>query len=212
VRGEIVVAVSSDHGVQPLPQTVNAAGYPAPTVTHEDVVAAADKAFQQMAPRKDGNTRVQGFFPPQLFVDVADLSAAATDAAFAAAATEIEAVSGVARVYDMRPGRRDVDSFHEVMRQSSPPGRSGLLFVRAQPRVLVVEKKHVGTGTDHGSVYSYDRRVPFLLSGPGVHRGRFAERVDVRDIAPSVAFLLGVSPPDACQGSPVSATSHESLF
>jgi len=212
VGGDIVVAVSSDHGVQPLPQTVNSAGYAVPTVTYEDVVAAADKALQKAAPRKDGSTRVQGFFPPQLFVDVADLSVAATDAAFAAVATEIEQIPGLARVYDMRPGRPDVDSFHEVMRQSAPPGRSGLLFVRAQPRVLVVEKKYLGTGTDHGTVYSYDRRVPFLLSGPGVQRGRFGERVDVRDVAPSVAFLLGVSPPDACQGQAVPATSRKPLF
>jgi predicted AlkP superfamily pyrophosphatase or phosphodiesterase len=208
VRGDVVVAVTSDHGVQPLPQTVNAAGFIAPTVTYEDVVATADRALQRVAPRKDGSSRVQGFFPPQLFVDVSDLSTTATDAAFGAVATAVEDMPGLARVYDMRPGRPDLDSFHEVMRQSAPPGRSSLLFVRAEPRVLMTEKKYLGTGTDHGTVYSYDRRVPLLLSGPGVQRGRFAQRVDVRDVAASVAFLLGVSPPDACQGSPVPAAGR----
>ena len=82
-------------------------------------------------------------------------------------------------------------------------GRAALVFVRQEPRVVLVERKYIGHGTDHGTVYSYDRRVPFIISGPGVRRGLVAAPVDVRDVAPSIAFLLGVPPPDACQGRPV---------
>jgi arylsulfatase A-like enzyme len=50
--------------------------------------------------------------------------------------------------------------------------------------------------------------VPFLVAGPGVRRGRYATPVDTRDVAPTLAFLLGVSPPDACQGEPVPAVGE----
>jgi arylsulfatase A-like enzyme len=69
--------------------------------------------------------------------------------------------------------------------------------------VILVEKKYLGFGTDHGSVYAYDRRVPFIVAGPGVRRGWSPTPVDVRDVAATLAFLLGVPPPDTCQGSPV---------
>ena len=104
-----------------------------------------------------------------------------------------------------RLGRPDEDSFHEFMRQSAPPSRAAAIFVRMQPRVVLMEERGQVTGTDHGTAYVYDRRVPLILSGPGVRRGRYAEAVDVRDVAASLAFLMGVSPPDACQGRPVSA-------
>jgi arylsulfatase A-like enzyme len=90
-----------------------------------------------------------------------------------------------------------------MMRLAAPPGRTALVFVRQEPRVVLVEKKHLGHGTDHGSVYSYDRRVPFIIAGPGVKRGPSPIPVDVRDVAPTLAYLLGVPPPDACEGTPV---------
>jgi hypothetical protein len=37
----------------------------------------------------------------------------------------------------------------------------------------------------------------FFIAGPGVARGRIADRIDMRDIAPTLAHLLGVSLPDA---------------
>jgi hypothetical protein len=48
-----------------------------------------------------------------------------------------------------------------------------------------------------------------MLVGPEVRRGRYAQSADVRDIAPTIAFLLGISPPDAAQGRPVSAVGAE---
>jgi hypothetical protein len=203
VRGDVVIAVSSDHGVPPLPQTIQSAGFDATPVTYETVVAAADAALKRVAPRGDGSTRVQGFFPPQLFVDMGDVKD--VDVVITAVTDAVEAIDGIAAVYDMRPGRPDRDQFHGLMRNSAPPGRAAQIFVRQEPRVVLSEKRFLGQGTDHGSVYLYDRRVPFLLSGPGVRRGRMPAPVDIRDIAASLAFAMGVSAPDACQGVPVGA-------
>ncbi len=203
VNGDVVFVLSSDHGAPELPATIAAAGITVPTIAPVDITEAADAALKKAAPRT--TSRVQGFFSPQLFVDLADLDDVAQTKAIAAVRKELEALPAVAHVYDMRQGRPDEDSFHEFMRQSAPPSRAASVFVRMHPRVVLMEERGQTTGTDHGTPYTYDRRVPLIVSGPGVRRGRYAEPVDVRDVAATLAFLMGVSPPDACQGKPVSA-------
>lgn len=55
----------------------------------------------------------------------------------------------------------------------------------------------------HGSPWRYDTHVPILLAGPGVTNGRFARAVAPRDIAPTLAALLGIKPPSAATGTPL---------
>jgi hypothetical protein len=216
-RQNVVVAVTGDHGAPELPASMVAQKMPAAAVHYEVIEAAAEDAAnaalsssatssskkneKAAAPAKK---RVQGFFPPQLFIDTDDLDDATADRVTAAVAKAVAAVPGIGHVYDLDKAGDD-DEFAPLMRASAPPGRAARLFVRQNPRVVLLDTPGVDAGTDHGTPYAYDRRVPLLLSGPGVRRGRFADRVDARDVSASLAFALGVPPPDACAGRPVSA-------
>jgi predicted AlkP superfamily pyrophosphatase or phosphodiesterase len=198
-----VLAVTADHGSPPLPlaQDVANVKWPHGIVLEEDVTetakSAADKAL------KDGAKRVLGFHPPEIVVDETGLSADDKRKLYDAIIAGVEALPGIARVYDVtRPG--DVDPFEPLMRASVYPGRESPLVVRPKPRYVFIENKEK-TGTDHGTPYTYDRRVPVWFRGPGVRRGRYAQPIDPRDIAPTLAFLLGAAPPDLCQGKPVPA-------
>jgi hypothetical protein len=215
-RQNVVVAVTGDHGAPQLPASMLAQKMPAAAVHYEVIEAAAEAAANAAlssvataSTKKDERAaatkkRVQGFFPPQLFIDTDDLDDATADRVIAAVGKAVAGVPGIARVYDLdKPG--DDDEFAPLMRASAPPGRAARLFVRQNPRVVLLDTPGVDAGTDHGTPYTYDRRVPLLLSGPGVRRGRFADRVDTRDVSASLAFALGVPPPDACAGRPVSA-------
>ena len=62
-----------------------------------------------------------------------------------------------------------------------------------------------GEGIDHSAPYMYDARIPVFVRGTHVHRGRYAQMIDPRDVSATLAFLLGVPPPDACEGLPVPA-------
>ncbi|HEY1100390.1 MAG TPA: alkaline phosphatase family protein [Myxococcota bacterium] len=203
VGHDVVFALSSDHGAPELPATIAASGITVPSIAPIDIVEAADAALKKAAPR--ATSRVQGFYSPQLFIDFAGLDDTAQTKAIAAVREAVQALPAVAHVYDMRLGRPDEDAFHHFMRQSAPPSRAASVFVRLQPRVVLMEERGQTTGTDHGTPYTYDRRVPLIVSGPGVRRGRYSEPADVRDVAASLAFLMQVPPPDACQGKPVSA-------
>jgi len=56
------------------------------------------------------------------------------------------------------------------------------------------------TGTTHGSTYWYDRHVPLLMLGPGVKPGRFTAPCRPDDIAPTLARLIGITPPPEDKG------------
>ena len=56
------------------------------------------------------------------------------------------------------------------------------------------------TGTTHGSPWSYDTRVPLLWFGAGIAPGTHAGTVSMADVAPTLAFLLGISQPGGSKG------------
>lgn len=51
------------------------------------------------------------------------------------------------------------------------------------------------TGTSHGTPHGYDVRVPLFLFGKGIAAGEYLEAVSPTDIAPTLAFLSGITLP-----------------
>jgi hypothetical protein len=88
------------------------------------------------------------------------------------------------------------DSLTAQSRRSFSPGRSQDVVFVLKPYFIDRPK----TGTNHGSPYDYDNHVPLLWFGAGVPAGRRLERVGVDDLAPTLAALLGVSPPPGGRG------------
>ena len=48
-------------------------------------------------------------------------------------------------------------------------------------------------GTNHGSPYAYDRQVPLIIKSEELKAGVRDRQVDIVDLAPSLASLLGVA-------------------
>jgi len=59
------------------------------------------------------------------------------------------------------------------------------------------------TGTSHGSPFTYDTHVPLLFYGSGISPGFTDKRTHIKDIASTVASLLGVQMPNANTGDPI---------
>lgn len=64
------------------------------------------------------------------------------------------------------------------------------------------------TGTTHGSCYSYDTHVPLIFWGKNIEQGVSDEAVFIRDIAPTVCTLLGISFPNGCTGKPIQSITE----
>jgi predicted AlkP superfamily pyrophosphatase or phosphodiesterase len=76
------------------------------------------------------------------------------------------------------------------------PGRSGHVIAIVRPFYINRSKNHA----NHMTGYSYDRTVPLLFSGYGIKAGLHADHAEIIDIAPTLAFILGIIPPALSEG------------
>ena len=117
----------------------------------------------------------------------------------------------VARAVAMRaPGVEDLidmanpqGPFAEHFRASAWPGRGPDLRLLLAANAVPASPDDP-TGTTHGAPRPYDQNVPLLLWGVGVKAGAGAT-VDARQVAPTVAALLGAAAPNGAELGPVSA-------
>jgi len=75
------------------------------------------------------------------------------------------------------------------------PGRSGDVVAILRPYYVSGDE----TAT-HQTGWSYDRTVPLLIAGRHVRPGIYASRAEIVDIAPTLAFLIGILPPSQSHG------------
>jgi arylsulfatase A-like enzyme len=82
------------------------------------------------------------------------------------------------------------------------PDRSPDLIIVQEPYWYLYKdmKKNAGM---HGSPYPYDTHVPVLFFGPRIPAVRVATRVELTDVAPTIAAYLGMPAPSACVGKPL---------
>lgn len=78
--------------------------------------------------------------------------------------------------------------------------RSGDIALLLEP-VWLDDYSH--TGTSHGTTYSYDTHVPLLWYGWNIKHGDSSVPVDITDIAPTIASMLNMTPPNSSVGKPV---------
>jgi len=74
--------------------------------------------------------------------------------------------------------------------------RNGDLIITLKPYYM----HRTGTGTTHGSPYSYDTHVPIIFLGRKVAAGNYANASNPSDIAPTLAALLKLEPPSNSTG------------
>ncbi len=77
---------------------------------------------------------------------------------------------------------------------------------RAPDVYVLYEENHFfssGIPVDHGMPYAYDTQVPLMVRVPGVPGHVYGDRVRSIDVAPTVAVLLGLTPPDDIDGKPI---------
>ncbi len=108
-------------------------------------------------------------------------------------------------------GVADVFTRSQLENGNLPDNRITKLMQRAWHKqvsgdLLVVTKPYwyfgsEAKGTSHGSPYAYDTNVPLLMMGkPWIKPRSYGQYAEVVDIAPTLAFLLGLRPPAASEG------------
>lgn len=67
-------------------------------------------------------------------------------------------------------------------------------------------------GTTHGLWNPYDTHIPLVWMGWGIKPGRTGRRVDMTDIAPTLAAILDIQQPNGCIGEPIPEVLDHSAF
>jgi predicted AlkP superfamily pyrophosphatase or phosphodiesterase len=190
----VVVAMTGDHGVSPVPQLLNLNNFDAQTIDPEKCKDAINSA---LSVRFGTGKWVLDIVNEQVYLDRNLMNQLKVDSSEAERITgeALLGVPGVARYFtrtqimtgQMSDGplaRRVVNGFN--------PQRSGDVWLITKPFTFLSEGS---AATTHGSPYDYDTHVPLILFGPGIRHGRYYGECSPSDIAPSLAALLHVEPP-----------------
>jgi predicted AlkP superfamily pyrophosphatase or phosphodiesterase len=194
--GNVLVVLTADHGVSPMPE-VNASrrmpgGRMAPGLVLKTVQAALEKKYgpgQWISSPAEYSLYLNVNLINQKSLDRAEVNRAAAEAALG--------IPHVLRVYtreQMMQGvaqdqiaRRVMNGFH--------PGRAADIHVLLEPYWIFAQD-----GATHGTTFSYDAHVPVIFMGPGIRKGRYHQAAAVNDIAPTLATLLDVETPSGSSG------------
>lgn len=204
-RGRVVVALSSDHGVLPIPEwlTENDRSR-CPTRPARSSVASLREELRWHLHGELGRwytwpRRWLGHAGLQMTVDRTNAAAAGVevDEVVAAAEAWLEARPEVAAAWTSAELAVSADPMAQRYRRSYDPERSGDLVVQPAADCLI---SLFSAGTTHGAPYDYDIDVPIVLWGPGVESGLDDRLATTVDIAPTLARLLGVAPPGDLDG------------
>ena len=187
--GTYVVGLSADHGVSPIPERLKAEGFDAGRIDTAGIGRAVDAVLaREVGP---GSYRTRVINNDVYFNDGVYAKLTQNPAAMAAVLAVVRKAEGVSRVYR----KEELSATDPLTRQSflsHYEGRSGEL--------KIVGRAYWGTSTStttHGTGHRYDTRVPVILFGFGIKKGEYLDQVAPIDLAPTLAFLTGVTLPDA---------------
>lgn len=197
-RERYLAVLTSDHGFMPAPETSRARGIAAGRLSSSRLLQAADAALEQ---RFHAGKLTLGLSASAVLLDRRAIAAhgLAFDDVAETARAAVLAQPEVAAAYTRRElasGSRTGSALFGAMRATWHPAVSGDVQYALQPYWMFGN-----AGATHGSPYPYDTHVPLLLWGPRwVAPGRYDGRVDMVDLAPTLARVLGVPAPAASEG------------
>ncbi len=194
----VTIVLTSDHGVAPLPEYSRNQGQDAERL---DVGALLNNLDRHISSIFGEGPWFSGYSYGWLQLNRAlcDQLGVDADQVLTAAETYLKSLDEVAAVFS----RADLESEHpaqteleERVHRNYFPSRAGDLYIIHPPFSIW----QTGAAANHQSPYFYDSHVPLILRGPGIVPGRFGRRVEIVDLAPTLARMLSISPPATLDG------------
>ena len=195
-----LIVFSSDHGMADLPEYMTELGYKAGRLDPDEIVKTANKAGQQFGI----DEIVRFFYRPYIYLDdekiaIAKLDRTKVEYAIAEALTDSDGIA--LAVASSELSSQNTNPLLEQVRNNHHFSRSGDIYIIQEPYWFLFDKGPV-TGM-HGTPWRYDTHVPIIFLGPAIQPKTVYRRVHPVDVAPTIAAVLGMTPPGSAQGSPL---------
>jgi hypothetical protein len=198
-RGPVTFVLTADHGVAELPERARAESRTGGRLPGEFLTASAERAADEALGEGDW---IAAYVPP-LFTYTAT-GKARHEELTKVLRKALPSVNGVKAVYDARVPRKLRESHDDIARlvgASLPDDPPGDLYLVTEPGWFDALSEQ--GGTNHGTPWDYDRRVPVLMWGTAIERRTSQDVHDVLRVATTLAALLNVPAPAGAPRDPL---------
>lgn len=201
-RGNYLLMLTADHGFADTPEWAKTQGRDAARLASVDMLATLNAGLVQQYGAGKWATAMSasGILFDEKLIAARGLK---SDEVYESAKALLVKIPGVAAVFtkaQLESGDT-ATPYLEQMRKSWHPGRAAPVQVVIQRNWLWGSRP---VGSSHGTPYDYDTHVPLLAWGATwVGQGEVDQRVDMSDVAPTLAKILHVRAPAQAQGQPL---------
>jgi predicted AlkP superfamily pyrophosphatase or phosphodiesterase len=194
--GNVLVVLTADHGVAPVPEVNQARKMPGGRIKASDVAAKMNDALtKRFGPGKWLLGGSSSTYLNLELIHTQKLDPGAVERVAAEAALEEPHIARAYTRKQLLSGELQQDAISRAFSLGFFGPRSGDVFVLQEPYYLFD-----ASGTSHGTPYDYDNHVPVIFLGPGIKPGKYSTRIAVNDIAPTLAEILNVEQPSGSVG------------
>ena len=196
-REHLLVVFTSDHGVAPKPEVMEARKMGGGRADRQQFLRTINDALTSRwgAGKWLLSNSETGMYLNWLLVDEKKLNHAEVEEETARAAATLPYI---ARTYTREQFLNHAmmsDTIDQYMQRGFYPDRSADVYAIQKPYWLY------GTeGTSHGTPYNYDSHVPLIFWGAGIHAGTYSGTVGISDVAPTLSALLRIATPTGSVG------------
>lgn len=198
-RGPVAFVLTADHGVAELPERAHAEGRGGGRLRGETLTSSAEQSADLALGEGDW---IAGYVPPLLtYTDAGKAQHEDLTKALRKALPDVEGVKAVYDAHDatrLRSSSRKIERLVGESLPDDPPGDLYLVTDRGWFDALSEQG-----GTNHGTPWDYDRRVPVLMWGTAVERRTSGDVYDVLEVATTLAALLNIPAPAGAPESPL---------
>ncbi len=197
---QTLVVLSSDHGMAPIPERLQAQGLPAGRHDPGHFIDGINRALQRRWPNAQG--LVAAYHHPGIYLDRralqrADLLPGLVEDAVAGLIMSMPGTALALTRTRLLAGEVSAAGVSGRLQRSFHPRRSGDVLVAAAPGWHLNE--HARLAAVHGSPNAYDTHVPVLFAGRHIGRGSVYRPVAPEDVAPTLALYLDLPLPSAAE-------------
>jgi arylsulfatase A-like enzyme len=202
---QVLYVLCSDHGGPETPAHLRALGLPAGKHDSAAIVSDLNAALEQTYGA--GAAFVQAFTNPALWLDETAISQRGLHVSDVAERVRnlVRTLPGVMRAYtrdQLATGEVAGDPIDQRVLASFDAERTGHVYLVPDTGWLLATESG-SLASMHGTPHRYDTDVPLAFYGAGIRAGVHARIADPRDIASTLAVLLGVKAPSGASGVPL---------